>query len=223
MQGMGSGQGFWSLLSREEREALSAVGQLRVFQAGATMCSEGEPTTHVFILVTGWVKVLAVTSDGRELMLALRGQGDIVGEIAGATTGHRNATVKAVDAVRALIVRYDRFGSFLDSHSGADRAYRQVVTLRWNDAATTLRSRALTTGGQRVALLLLELADRYGSVANGAIPLSQEELASLAGTSRATVTRAFGNWRRRGLVRTGQRRITILDQAGLRKIAGRPT
>jgi CRP-like cAMP-binding protein len=184
------------------------------------MCSEGEPTTHVFILVTGWVKVLAVTSDGRELMLALRGQGDIIGEIAGLTTGHRNATVRAVDTVRALIVRYDRFGAFLDSHPRADRAYRQVMTLRWNDAATTLRSRALTTGAQRVALLLLELTERYGSVANGTMPLSQEELANLAGTSRATVTRAFARWKKRGLIRTAPRRITVLDLKGLQKVAG---
>jgi CRP/FNR family transcriptional regulator, cyclic AMP receptor protein len=222
MQGMGFGQGFWSLLSHEEQGALTAIGRISVFPPGVTMCLEGEPTTHVFVLVSGWVKVLAVTSDGRELMLALRGQGDIVGEIAGATTGHRNATVKAVDAVHALIVRYDRFGSFLDSYPGAGRAYRQVMTLRWNDTATTLRSRALTTGAQRLALLLLELAARYEDVANGAMPLSQEELASLAGTSRATVTRAFGNWRKRGLIRTGPRRITIVDLPGLRKVAGQP-
>jgi CRP-like cAMP-binding protein len=153
-------------------------------------------------------------------MLALRGQGDIVGEIAGVTTGHRNATVKAVGTVRALILRYDTFGSFLDSHPDADRAYRRVMTLRWNDAASALRSRTLTTGGQRLALLLLELTERYGSVANGTMPLSQEELASLAGTSRATVTRAFVSWRKRGLIRTGQRRITIVDPKGLRQVAG---
>lgn len=217
---MGSGPGFWTLLSQQEREALNTLGRIRVFPGGATMCSEGEPTTHVFILVTGWVKVFAVTSDGRELMLALRGQGDVVGEISGLTTGHRNATMKAVDTVRALIVPYDRFGSFLDSHPGADRAYRQVMTLRWNDEATALRGRALTTGAQRLALLLLELTDRYGSAASGTMPLSQEELASLAGTSRATVTRAFGNWRRRGLIRTGQRRIAIIDPPGLRRVAG---
>jgi CRP/FNR family cyclic AMP-dependent transcriptional regulator len=220
MQGTGPEQGFWTLLSQDDQDGLTALGRIRAFPGGATMCSEGEPTTHVFILVTGWVKVLAVTSDGRELMLALRGQGDIVGEIAGVTTGHRNATVKAIGTVRALILRYDTFGSFLDSHPGADRAYRRVMTLRWNDAATALRSRTLTTGGQRLALLLLELTERYGSAANGTMPLSQEELASLAGTSRATVTRAFGNWRKRGLIRTGQRRITIVDVKGLRQVAG---
>jgi CRP-like cAMP-binding protein len=220
MQGMGPGQGFWTLLSKNDQDALAALGRIRVFPAGATMCTEGEPTTHVFILVTGWVKILAVTNDGRELMLALRGQGDIVGEIAGVAGGFRTATVEAVDAVRALIVVYDRFGSFLDSHPGAARAYRQVMTLRWNDAASTLRSHALASGSQRLARLLLELTDWYGTVAAGTMPLSQDELASLVGMSRATVTRALSNWRARGFVKTGQRHITILDLAGLRKVAG---
>ena len=44
--------------------------------------------------------------------------------------------------------------------------------------------------------------------------------ASLAGTSRATVTRALSNWRRRGIIRTGQRDLTITDLRTLRKIAG---
>jgi CRP-like cAMP-binding protein len=50
--------------------------------------------------------------------------------------------------------------------------------------------------------------------------LTQEELASLTGASRATVTRALSNWRRRGIIRTGQRDITITDPGALRKIAG---
>ena len=116
----------------------------------------------MFILLTGWVKVLSTTTDGHEIVLALRGDGDIVGEIAGETTGRRNATIQAVDAVRALIVRYDKFSSFLDTNQGADRAYRRVVTQRWNDTDTILRGRAGTTGAQRLARLLLDLADRHG-------------------------------------------------------------
>jgi CRP-like cAMP-binding protein len=51
------------------------------------------------------------------------------------------------------------------------------------------------------------------------MPLTQEELASVAGTSRATVTRAFRNWRHRGFIRTAQRRITITDPDSLQQIA----
>jgi len=224
MQGMGSGQGFWTLLSRDERDALFTLGAARDYPAGATMCLEGDPATHVFILLAGWVKILSTTRDGQEMVVALRGAGELVGEIGG-ETGRRTATMKAIDAVHALIVRYDKFRSFLDTNLGADHAYRSVVTHRWKDTDTILRGRTGTSGAQRLARLLLDLAERHGSEVNGVIhvvmPLSQAELASLAGTSRATVTRAFSNWRMRGFVRTGQRHITIIDQAGLRKVAGR--
>jgi CRP-like cAMP-binding protein len=187
------------------------------------MCVEGDPATHVYVLVTGWVKILAVTSDGHERVLALRGHGDLIGEVAGDTTGHRTATVQAVDTVRALIVGHDRFTSFLDSHQGAAHAYRRTMIQRLSDTSTMLRRHSVTSGAQRLAALLLELAGRHGSGVNGeihvAMPLSQEELASLAGTSRATVTRAFQNWRKRGFIRTAYRDITITDIRGLRQIA----
>jgi CRP/FNR family cyclic AMP-dependent transcriptional regulator len=187
------------------------------------MCQEGDPATHLYVLMVGWVKILSVTSHGQERVLALRGNGDIVGELAGEMTGHRTATLQAIDAVHALIVRYDRFSSFLDSNPGAARAYRRAMTQRWGDAADLLRKHPLTSGAQRLASLLLELAERHGMITEGRIdvvmPLSQEDLASLAGTSRATVTRAFRNWRDRGFVSTGQKHITITDLPRLRQIA----
>ena len=217
LHGTGPAQGFWPLLSDDERTVLAGLGRTTVYPSGAVMCVEGDPNTHVFVLVDGWVKIVGVTSDGHELTLALRGRGDTVGEVAGETTGYRNATVQAVGTVRALVVPYERFSSFLDAHDGADRAYRRMVTRRWNDAESMLRARSVTSGAQRLAGLLLELAD---SELQTAMTLTQEELASLTGASRATVTRALANWRRRGIIRSGQRDITITDPGALRKIAG---
>jgi CRP/FNR family transcriptional regulator, cyclic AMP receptor protein len=215
--------GFWGLLARDERDALWDLGIRRDYAPGARILLEGDPSTHVFVLLEGWVKVLSTTGQGGEIVLALRGDGDIVGEHAG-PAGRRNATVQAVDTVRALIVRYDKFTSFLDSSPSAGRAYRRVVTQTWSDSDAILRRRADTTGAQRLAALLLDLTERYGSKTYDAvdltIPLSQDELASLADTSRATVTRALSNWKRRGFISTGQRRITIIDLRGLRQIAG---
>jgi CRP/FNR family transcriptional regulator, cyclic AMP receptor protein len=224
MQGTGSGQGFWALLTRDEQDTLSRLGRPRDYRAGTIICHQGDPTADVFILVSGWVKILSYTNGGHEIVLALRGDGDLVGEVAGETTGRRNATIQAVAAVRALVVPHDTFNSFLDAHPGAGRAYRRVVTLRWNDADAVLRTRAVTTGAQRLARLLLDLADRYDHGSDGprhlVMPLTQDELASMAGTSRATVTRALSNWRRRGFILTRQRDITILDPDALRRVAG---
>lgn len=224
LHAMGPPQGFWGLLADTEQSVLSGLGRLSVFPPGGTLCVEGDQATHVFILLAGWVKILSVTSEGHEMVLGLRGHGDIVGEVAGEATGYRTATVQATGTVRSLIVGHDKFSSFLDSYPGASRAYRRVVTQRWSDTAATLRRRSVTTGAQRLAFLLLDLAGKHGTgAADGiyvAMPLSQEELASLAGTSRATVTRALGNWRQRGFIRTGQRRITIIKPGALRQIAG---
>jgi CRP-like cAMP-binding protein len=216
--------GFWALLTAREQGLLAAAGRTSVFSPGATVCVQGEPATHVFVLVSGWVKVVSVTSDGQQAVLALRGDGDVVGELAGEVTGYRTATIYAVGQVRSLIVAHDRFSAFLDANPPAARAYRHMLTRRWSEAAESLQSRSTATGAQRLARLLLELAERHGRGDDRrvviTVPLSQQELASLASTSRATVTRALSGWRRRRLIRTGPRQITITDLPAFRRTAG---
>jgi CRP-like cAMP-binding protein len=231
MSETGRSGGFWGLLSEAERAGLSALARPSVFRPGTTLCVEGEPATHVFVLIAGWVKIISVTSKGSEVLLDLRGQGDIVGEMAGESAGYRTASIRAIDQVRSLLITHGRFSAFLDSNPGADHAYRRVVTQRWSVAAQSLRDRSTSSGSQRLARLLLDLPGNHGrGTEHGeeaereitiAIPLSQEEIASLIGASRATVTRTLRDWRLRGLIRTGQRRITIRDLAYLRRIAGR--
>jgi CRP/FNR family transcriptional regulator, cyclic AMP receptor protein len=220
----GAGGNFWGLLSNGDRASLAAVGRMTKFRPGDFICVEGEPATHVFVLISGWVKVLSATRDGRKIVSALRGEGEIVGELAGESGGYRTASMQAIDGVRALIVGYDAFASFLDSSTSAARSYRSVVTQRWGDAADMLRDRATTNAAQRLAALLLDLADRHGTRDQQGVmitlPLSQLEIASLIGASRSTVIRALADWRRRGFIRTRQWHVTITDMRGLRRVAG---
>jgi CRP-like cAMP-binding protein len=93
------------------------------------------------------------------------------------------------------------------------------------------RSRALLSGPQRLAGLLLDLTEQDGQteqrvgvnrdVTSTTLPLSQEELASLIAASRSTVTRALQGWRSRQIIGTDQRHIEILDRASLQRLAGR--
>ena len=228
MQEIGSGQGFWRLLTPEQRRKLAALGSAKRYQPRETICVQGDLATHVFVLVNGWVKVLSVTDQGHETVLALRGDGDTVGEAAGETTGQRNATIEAITAVDALLVTYDAFTRFLESDSAAGSAYRRMLTWRLTETDMLLRLRAVTNGEQRLARLLVELAGRFGrrrgvdGTIEITLPLSQDELASLVGTSRSTVTRALVKWRERGLIGTSQhqRETVITDLAGLKQLAG---
>lgn len=221
-----SSAGFWGALTAPDRDGLRALGRISVFPPGAALCLEGEPATHLFVLLSGWVKILSASRDGSEIMLALRGHGDVIGELAAQLEGYRTATVRAAVRTEALAVISDRFGAFLDTHPGADRAFHRAMARRGRESDDSLLDRASSSGAQRLARRLLDLVARCGEPTAGGmaltVPLSQAELASWIGVTRATVTRALQQWRRRGLVATGHGRITVADAAGLRRVAGLP-
>ena len=218
--------GFWGALPGPDADGLRALGRVSQFGRGAALCTEGEPATHVFVLLTGWVKILNTTREGAEVLLALRGQGDVVGERAAELEGYRTATARALVRTEALAVISGRFRAFLDSHPAADRAFRHAMTQRGREADEALRARAGSSGAERLARLLLDLSARCGEATEQgvtiAVPLSQADLASWIGVARATVTRALQQWRRRGLIRTVRGRLTVADASGLRRAAGLP-
>jgi CRP/FNR family transcriptional regulator, cyclic AMP receptor protein len=215
--------GFWGLLNEADQTALQELGSPCTFEPGNVLCTEREQATHVFVLITGWVKVTAMTSGTRELVLGLRGSGDVVGDLAAEFNGFRTATVQAIAPVRALILPHAEFTRFLDDHPSANRAYRRVIVMRCGETDEMLRSRSVSSGPQRLAALLVDLGERHGTPGKDGIvitiPLSQREIAGYIGASRATVTRALGDWRRRGLISTSRHRIAIMNIALLRRIA----
>ncbi|HEX4253553.1 MAG TPA: Crp/Fnr family transcriptional regulator [Streptosporangiaceae bacterium] len=218
---------FWEQLGPPDQERLVAAGRITQFGAGTTICRQGDPATHLYVVISGLIKIMTDSRDGQQAVQALRGSGDVVGELAGELTGHRTASMVAVTEVQAVVVGHEKFLAFLDRHLPAAHAYRKMITRRFSDTADSLYAQYTTNGAQRLAQLLLDLAEKYGEPAGPgpalvlALPLSQDELASLVSTSRATVTRALHDWRGRGLIQTRTRRITITDPATLRRLGGR--
>ncbi|HEX3523426.1 MAG TPA: Crp/Fnr family transcriptional regulator [Stellaceae bacterium] len=222
---------FWGLLAEGDRADLTSAARSRVFRPGGVLCMQGDPSTHLFILQSGWVKIITVTRDGKEVLEALRRDGEVIGEIAGQVTGFRTATVQALGPVRALLIGAEQFGNFLDDHPLAGQAYRQAMAEVAQVAYEQQRNRALLSGAQRLAVLLLDLTEQDGQdgrrggvnrdVTATTLPLSQEELASLIAASRSTVTRALQGWRSRRIIGTDQRHIEILDRATLERLSGR--
>lgn len=218
---------FWEQLDPPDQERLVAAGRIAQFGAGTTICRQGDPATHLYVVISGLIKILTNSRDGQQSVQALRGRGDVVGELAGELTGYRTASMVAVTEVQAVVVGHEKFLAFLDRHLPAAHAYRRMITRRFSDTADSLYAQYTTNGAQRLAQLLLDLAEKYGQPAGPGpalvltLPLSQDELASLVSTSRATVTRALHDWRGRGLIQTRTRRITITDPASLRRLGGR--
>jgi len=175
----------------------------------------------VVLLRSGRVKVTSTTPAGREVVLAFRGPGELVGELGAIDDEPRSATIVAVDPVEALTIPPRDFLAFLEEHPSASLALVRVLSQRLRDAdAKRIEFAALNTLG-RVAHRLLELCDRFGDPENGsiriALPLSQEELAGWTGSSLESVGRALQTMRELHWIATRRREIRVLDLDALRR------
>ena len=202
------------------RDALLALGRRRRFDAGAPLFLEGDLGGNVMIIRSGHVKVFATSDDGHGRVLAVRGPGDVLGDLSAIDNMPRSAGGSALEPVDAQVIAAGDFRTFLAETPGAGLALLRVVIARMRDSdRLRVEFGALDTLA-RVAMRLVELAERVGEPHQGAIrvalPLTQDDLAGWVAASREAVARALASLRRRGLIATARREITVLDLDGLR-------
>jgi CRP-like cAMP-binding protein len=209
------------MLDPDDRALLLGAGRLRRYRRGAPIIVQGDHGDTVFLVLSGRVKVTVNTADGREVLLAVDGPGELLGEFEALEGGPRTASNVALDAVACRAMTGQEFRDLLAASPGIP-----LVLIRWAvrrlQAADRRRVDAASFDTtHRLARLLLELADNLGgadpSRVDIDIPLTQEELASLIAASRDAVVRALTSLRSRHLIATARRRITILDVDALRR------
>ncbi|HVE63263.1 MAG TPA: Crp/Fnr family transcriptional regulator [Mycobacteriales bacterium] len=196
----------------------------RHFRTGAALFHAGDPSDWVVLVVAGRVKIVEHTADGREVLLAVRGPGQLIGELSAIDGEPRSASAIAMDDVEVLLVDASGFHSYLESHPSAAVALLRLLTVRLRDADRKRVEYSSHDVLGRVALRLLELAEEYGE-ADGTgvritLPLSQDELASYTASSREAVAKALRTLRDRKVITTDRRAFTVIDIEGLRARAG---
>jgi CRP-like cAMP-binding protein len=208
-------------LPESVRVDLEHRGQRRSYRAGSTLFHEGDASDWVILIDRGRVKVTCATAEGREVVLAVRVPGELIGELS-AIDGHpRSATGTAIDPVGARVIAANDFRDFLGAHPSAALALLTLVSarLRVSDRRN-VEFVALDSVG-RVAQRLLELGEQFGvRSADGSVridvPITQDELAGWTGSSREAVGKALQALRNRGWITTGRRSVTIIDVEGVR-------
>lgn len=221
--GTSSAGPFLAALSEEDADELRALGRTRRYDAGDPLFHEGDEPGGVSILLEGRVKVSTIATD-REVILALRGPGDIVGEVGAIARRQRSCAVRAIEPVLALSVAADDFRRFLESHARASMNLVLMLIERLEHADEARVEFASHDVVGRVARRLVELGERFGEESGGGldvgVALTQEELAAWTASSREAVAKALRMLRELGWIETQRRRVVIRDLASLRAYAG---
>jgi CRP-like cAMP-binding protein len=218
-----AGEEFFDLLTPDERADLQRRGGHRRWDRGEVVFAEDDRSDWVIVLVDGRVKVSSHTAAGAEVVLAVRGPGALLGELAAIDGRPRSATVTAVEPVTALVVPFGEFAAYLQGNGRVAFVLTRLLAARLRDAdRKRIEFGAYDTTG-RVAARLVELAERFGEQSGDSLrislPLSQDELAGWVGASREAVTRSLAALRTRGWIETSRRTVIIRDLTALRQRA----
>ena len=193
------------------------------FRAGSSVISADAPGDSMFFVVSGTVKIKVDEPDGREVIIALLGPGEVFGELSLIDSAGRSADVITQEDADLLWVERERFQELMARYPSVVRELLLVLTRRVRLSTEQIRALCTLDVYGKVARQLLVFADQYGQkTADGIrIPmrLTQSDIAGLVGASRERVNQVVVNLRERGLISvdTGYR-TTVLQPEKLREI-----
>jgi CRP/FNR family transcriptional regulator, cyclic AMP receptor protein len=219
----GNGEVFLAALSPTEATTLRARGVVRRYPRGTALFHERQAPDRVVVILAGCVKLSSTSEEGREIILAIRGPGDLLGELSAIDDEPRSATAITLEPVEALVVPASDFIRYLEENPRVALLIMRMLSRRLRDADRKRVEFAARDSLSRVATRLMELSERFGDrVGEGLridLPITQDELAGWTGCSRDSVVKALQAMRGLGWIETGRRRITVLDLDALRRRA----
>lgn len=216
----------WPLLDgvpEDARRRLLAAARRRKFEKGEVVFHEGDPGDTLHLVATGRFAARVATVTGSTLLLTLIGPGEFFGLLALLTAGapHRSAGIRALDRAETLAIRRDQLESLRTTHPSVDDVLLRVLGHHVRRLTDTLTEVLSVPAEARVLRRMLDAALLWGGPIPGTVvPLTQEELGQLAGTTRATANEVLRHAEELGEVAIGRGKVTLIDPGALARRAG---
>lgn len=210
-------------LTGKEQEYLYNIGSEINYPKGQIIFSSGQKTNEVYYIISGFVKIYRTTAEGRQVSVALRYPGDFIGlaEVL-SNSSERVYSAEAMDKVKLLINWQDPFKKMLAEMPDFSSKLMELMSDRLREAQNTIYDFIMNPTQGRLALVLLEMAERSGSpgiegLINVRLRVTQEELACIIGASRQTVSSLLNLFKEDGSVKYEGREIVAVEASKLKK------
>ena len=215
-----SQRGLLDTLGDDDRRRLLATTRRRKFAAGEVIFHEGDRGDSVHLIERGHVAVRVGTPLGDVATLTMLGPGSAFGELALIDGNERrSATVVAIDATDTRVVDHGEFERLRREYPQIERFLVELLAAQVRRVSGLAVEAMFVPADIRVLRRLLEVAQQFGENGGTVIALTQDDLASMAGTTRPTANRVLKRAETDGLLRLGRGRIEIIDADRLTKRA----
>lgn len=206
---------IFSSLNEKELNELTSLFNEHKTVANENIFWEGDPSEWFYIIARGQIKVTKLSSQGKEMIIAFFGSGEMFGEVAVFEDKPYPASAQAVPETVLLGIRKTDFIAFLLKHPGITLKIIGILSGRLREAQNRLRDLAGERVEQRLARILLMLSAKIGAT----LPFTRQDISDMAGTTTETTIRIFSQWKDRGIIRSLRGKIIIADETKLKIMA----
>jgi CRP-like cAMP-binding protein len=214
---------IFSSLDERALDALVRATSTRRLDSGEVLFRKGDQGRQLYGVLSGRLKVSAAGGDGKEIVFNVCDPGEVIGEIALLDSNPRSATIVALEPSELLVLDRRDFLPFLERHPRVAIELAELLAARLRRLSEAAEDSVLLALRTRLAKKLVGLAQRYGQTTPEGVeidlPLSQQEIGDMVGTTRESINKQLRAWTLEGLLSTARGRITLRDRAALEALA----
>jgi CRP-like cAMP-binding protein len=203
-------------------ESLFARGRIKHYAAKDVIFSVGQAADRMVALLSGAIRISLASQDGRDIVLAILGPGDVCGEIALLDGGERTTDARAATDCTVVMLERHEVLAHLAQHPGAWPTMVEMLCRRLRSVDRQIGEFALAPVPVRLAKALLQLTispQAADARTHQCVRLNQIELADLIGATRECVNKYLRSWQRQGCLTIADRQVVIADRAAIEHLA----
>lgn len=211
-------------MSEAEMKQLDGITYMKRYDKKSLIYLPGDVSDQVYLLKEGRVKISKISEDGREITLVILEPGEIFGESSIVSDDQtRSSVAEALENAYICIISRRDFEEFINNKPELALSITKLMGFRRRQIETMLEDLVFRGVHERIALLLLRLADRHGKAVGENklidISLTHYDYANLIGSTRETTTACLNDFKREGLIEFQKRKVVILNERGLKERA----
>ncbi len=204
---------IFSVLNDEELTSVSSLFQQMKFKNSEYIFMEEDSPDWIYVASHGKVKMVKFSQEGKEVILEIKMPGELF--CCAAVLGKRPYpdSAQAMEPVTVIRISRKNLIKILDEYPMLHLEIARYANEKVSDAQEMLRSIALERVDQRIAAMLVKLAEKTGIPDAGYVkidlPLTRQEIADMVGTTSETCIRAMSKFQKEGIVKSSDKRISI--------------
>jgi len=217
-------ESFFCSLPPRTLDAFEKIKFPSAMPRASVLFVEGQMPRGIYLLCRGRVKLSVNSSDGKTMILKIAEPGEVLGMHAVVSNQPYELTAETVQPCQVAFIKREDFQKFLEEHGSACLQAARHLSDNCHNAYDMIRAIGLShSASEKLARMLLELASEGEATREGIrvkLALTHEEIAQVIGTSRETVTRLLGAFRKKQMASLRGSTLLIKNKAGLEKLVG---